>query len=116
MAITFESTPLAREHLSAAVHPRDFTMRPQAVLKDWNPGCYKVIESFSKKTGIAGILNTSFNLHGEPNVSTPEDAIRERCGSLGWIGCLLITFSFIRFDDDLGWNDWKFDCSVDKKQ
>lgn len=86
MAITFESTPLAREHLSAAVHPRDFTMRPQAVLKDWNPGYYKIIESFSKKTGIAGILNTSFNLHGEPNVSTPEDAIRTlRESGLDWL-------------------------------
>jgi len=76
MAITFETTPLARRHFAAAVHPRDFTMRPQAVLQDWNPAYHSLIRQFHDITGIGGILNTSFNLHGEPNVSTPEDAIR----------------------------------------
>lgn len=76
MAMTFDTTPLARRHFAAAVHPRDFTMRPQAVLPDWNPGYYSLIRQFRDLTGIGGVLNTSFNLHGEPNVSTPEDAIR----------------------------------------
>lgn len=76
MAITFDSTPLARKHLAAAVHPRDFTMRPQAVTRNWNPEYHRLISAFRAKTGIGGVLNTSFNLHGEPNVSTPEDAIR----------------------------------------
>ncbi|MEI6654787.1 MAG: carbamoyltransferase C-terminal domain-containing protein [Verrucomicrobiota bacterium] len=76
MAITFDVTPLARQHFAAAVHPRDFTMRPQAVIKDWNPGYHAIISEFQRLAGIGGILNTSFNLHGEPNVSTPEDAIR----------------------------------------
>lgn len=81
MAITFETTSLAREHFSAAIHPRDFTIRPQAVLESWNPDYYRIISKFRDKTGIGGILNTSFNLHGEPNVSTPEDAIRTVRGS-----------------------------------
>ena len=81
MAITFETTSLAREHFSAAIHPRDFTMRPQAVLGSWNPDYFRIISKFRDKTGIGGILNTSFNLHGEPNVSTPEDAIRTVRGS-----------------------------------
>lgn len=76
MAITFDTTPLARRHFAAAVHPRDFTMRPQAVLPDWNPDYHRLISKFREETGIGGVLNTSFNLHGEPNVSTPEDAIR----------------------------------------
>jgi len=76
MAITFDSTPLARRHFAAAVHPRDFTVRPQAVTAEWNPDYHRLISKFRDKTGIGGVLNTSFNLHGEPNVSTPEDAIR----------------------------------------
>jgi carbamoyltransferase len=76
MAITFDSTPLARDHFPAAVHPRDFTMRPQVVTKDWNPQYHAILSAFMKRTGIGGVLNTSFNLHGEPNVSAPEDAIK----------------------------------------
>ncbi|MDP2673195.1 MAG: carbamoyltransferase C-terminal domain-containing protein [Nanoarchaeota archaeon] len=75
MAITFESKETAKEDLVAAIHPYDFTVRPQVVLEKWNPDYYEIIENFKKLTGIGGILNTSFNLHGEPNVLTPEDAI-----------------------------------------
>lgn len=76
MAITFETTELARKHITAAIHPYDFTCRPQIVYKSWNPSYYLLISEFKKLTGIGGILNTSFNLHGEPNVETPEDALR----------------------------------------
>lgn len=75
MCITFDSTLLAREHIPAALHPHDYTVRPQAVDKKWNPAYYKIISEFKKLTGISGILNTSFNLHGEPNVCTFKDAI-----------------------------------------
>lgn len=76
MAITFDTTQLARSHFAAAVHPRDFTMRPQEVVAKWNPDYHAILSEFKARTGIGGVLNTSFNLHGEPNVSTPEDAIR----------------------------------------
>ncbi|MBX4196765.1 carbamoyltransferase [Candidatus Pacearchaeota archaeon] len=75
MVITFDSTPLARKHLPAAMHSYDFTLRPQVVYKEWNPDYWEIINSFKKLTGIGGVLNTSFNLHGEPNVLTPEDAL-----------------------------------------
>mgnify|MGYP001589357385 CR=1 FL=1 len=75
MAITFNSTSLAKEHLPAAMHPYDTTLRPQVVTRDYNSDYYEIIEEFSKLTGIGGILNTSFNLHGEPNVLSPEDAL-----------------------------------------
>jgi len=75
MSLTFESTPLARKDIPAAMHPYDFTIRPQAVYKSWNPDYYEILEEYKKITGVGGILNTSFNLHGEPNVLTPEDAI-----------------------------------------
>lgn len=75
MTIAFESTALARQHLVAAIHPYDFTLRPQVVDRDTNPKYYKIIKSFEEKTGIGGVLNTSFNLHGKPIVMGPEQAL-----------------------------------------
>lgn len=75
MVLTFDSTPLAQKNIPAAMHPYDFTLRPQLVTKDYNKDYYDIIEKFSKFTKIGGILNTSFNLHGEPNVLKPEDAL-----------------------------------------
>ena len=66
---------LAQKHLKAAIHPRDKTIRPQCVVKSWNPNYYEIIREFKKKTGIGAVLNTSFNLSGEPNVCSPKDAI-----------------------------------------
>jgi len=86
MCITFDSTKLAREKIPAALHPRDYTIRPQEVDKSWNPGYYKILKEFKKLTGSSGILNTSFNLHGEPNVGSPEDAIYTLDNSeLNWV-------------------------------
>jgi len=76
MCITFDSLPAARRDLRAAIHPKDFTVRPQCVVRDWNPDYHEVIRTFKELTGSGGILNTSFNLHGEPNVCSPQDAIR----------------------------------------
>lgn len=59
----------------AGTHPRDKTVRPQIVNKDQAPDYHKLIQSFKKNTGIAAVLNTSFNLHGFPLVHSPDDAI-----------------------------------------
>jgi len=75
MAIAFDSTPLARQHLRAALHPYDFTIRPQVVTKKINADYYALIKAFEKETGIGAVLNTSFNLHGEPIVCTASDAV-----------------------------------------
>ena len=75
MTIAFESTDLAKEHIPAALHPYDRTMRPQFVKKEHNPGYHKLISEYEKITGMGGILNTSFNLHGWPIVNTPKDAV-----------------------------------------
>jgi carbamoyltransferase len=75
MSITFDTTAEARVHLKAAIHPRDGTARPQCVLKSWNPDYHELISEFKALTGIGAVLNTSFNLHGEPNVCSPHDAI-----------------------------------------
>ena len=76
MAMTFDSTDLGALNFAAATHPYDKTMRIQMVSKDWNPSYYKILECFGEITGIFGVLNTSFNLHGEPNVFSPADALR----------------------------------------
>ena len=82
MAIGFDSTPLAMKHLSAGLHPFDKTMRPQVVTAKDNPGYHSLIKEFEKITGVGALLNTSFNIHGEPIVGSPSDAIDtlERCG------------------------------------
>lgn len=76
MAITFSTKELAHKELIAALHPYDLTSRPQMVKKEVNPEYYTLISEYEKLTGSGGILNTSFNLHGEPNVETPFDALR----------------------------------------
>lgn len=64
------------DDMRAATHPYDETIRPQVVDKSWNPSYYRLIELFEQKSGKkGGILNTSFNLHGYPIVSSPQDAL-----------------------------------------
>ena len=75
MVMGFDSTALAREHLIAALHPYDFSMRPQFVKKEHNPKYHRLLTEFEKLTGFGGVLNTSFNLHGWPIVCSPEDAV-----------------------------------------
>lgn len=75
MMITFDTTKKAQKDLIAALHPYDFTARPQILSKESNPQYYEIIEEFEKLTGIGGLLNTSFNIHGEPIVCSPADAL-----------------------------------------
>jgi carbamoyltransferase len=76
MTIAFPSKPLAREHIRGGLHPYDFTGRVQMVGEDWNAEYYRVLKSFeTASSGVGGIINTSFNLHGEAIVRTPKDAI-----------------------------------------
>lgn len=54
----------------------DGTGRLQTVMKELNPKFYKLIKKFNEITGVPIVLNTSFNIRGEPIVETPDDAIR----------------------------------------
>ena len=65
--------PEWRSTFSSAMHV-DFTCRPQIVEKIANPFLHKVLSSFYEKTGIPGLLNTSFNIQG-PIVETPQEAV-----------------------------------------
>lgn len=75
MIESFNTTKKGEEELIAALHPKDLTVRPQVVRKTWNPSYYKVLKEFENLTGVGGVLNTSFNLHGYPIVGTPELAL-----------------------------------------
>lgn len=75
MMATFDSTLEAQQDLVAALHAYDQTLRPQAVFRKWNPDYHALISAFKARTGVGGLLNTSFNLHGEPIVCAPADAI-----------------------------------------
>lgn len=75
MNIGFDTTGKGKKALSAAVHPYDFTCRPQILRKEDNPDYYKLIKYFEDQTGIGAVLNTSFNYHGEPIVCSPKDAL-----------------------------------------
>lgn len=50
------------------------TGRLQTIRKDWNPRYYRLVETFGRATGVPVLLNTSFNLRGEPIVGSPADA------------------------------------------
>ena len=65
--------PHAHSILPAITHV-DGTGRLQTVFKDQSPRYYKLIDRFGQATGVPVILNTSFNLRGEPIVTTPANA------------------------------------------
>lgn len=64
-----------KEIIKAVTHV-DGTGRLQTVTREFNGKFYNIIESFYKKTGVPVLLNTSFNVAGEPIVESPEDAIK----------------------------------------
>ena len=76
MTTAFESTAAAQRDLPAALHPADLTARPQVVTREDNSGYYAIIEEFERMTGVGSVLNTSFNLHGDPIVLGPDAALR----------------------------------------
>src|SRR5262245_29759415 len=70
-----------RDVLPAITHV-DGTGRLQTVSRQTNPRYYQLIQQFGEATGVPVVLNTSFNLKGEPIVNTPEEAFNtfRRCG------------------------------------
>ena len=74
MTCLFDSTEIAKKDLICAIHPVYFTLRPQILREKQNPNYYNLISQFKERTGIGAVLNTSFNIHGFPNVSSHKDA------------------------------------------
>jgi carbamoyltransferase len=65
-----------KQHILPAITHVDGTGRLQTVHRDVSPRYYRLIERFGEATGVPVLMNTSFNLRGEPIVNTPEEAFR----------------------------------------
>ncbi|MHB1134239.1 MAG: carbamoyltransferase family protein [Chloroflexota bacterium] len=75
MTITFDCTPSMRATSPGVVHV-DGTARPQLVDPETAPDSYEILQAYHRLTGIPSLINTSFNMHEEPIVASPEDALR----------------------------------------
>jgi carbamoyltransferase len=75
MTTTLPCTQKMRKLSPAVVHT-DGTARPQLVSSRVSPSLYSILCHYNKLTGIPSLVNTSFNMHGEPIVCSPDDAVR----------------------------------------
>jgi carbamoyltransferase len=75
MTITFDCTEFMKRTCPAAVHV-DGTARPQLIRQEANPSFYHIVREYYHLSGIPSVINTSFNMHEEPIVNSPQDAIR----------------------------------------
>ncbi len=75
MTLTYQCTEKMKKTSPAVVH-LDGTARPQLVTREINGRYYDVVKEYFRRTGIPSLVNTSFNMHEEPIVCTPEDAVR----------------------------------------
>lgn len=75
MITSFTCKEPKRDKVPAVVHA-DHTLRPQTVKQDFNRRYWNLISEFGKLTGEHLLLNTSFNIMGEPIVNHPREAIR----------------------------------------
>ena len=66
---------VVRSEIPAVTHV-DYSARLQTVDEERNPRLYHLLEAFDRLTGCPVLVNTSFNVRGEPIVCTPEDAYR----------------------------------------
>jgi carbamoyltransferase len=75
----------------------DYSARVQTVHAATNPRFYALLEVFKRRTGCSVLINTSFNVRGEPIVCSPEDAFRCFMGTD--LDCLVIGNCFLRKDE-----------------
>ena len=75
-----EKLNIARSDIPAVTHV-DYSARVQTVHSETNPRYHKLLRAFQNRTKCPALINTSFNIRGEPIVCTPEDAFRCFMGS-----------------------------------
>jgi carbamoyltransferase len=75
MTVTFDVKREWQPRIPAVVHV-DGTARPQLVRKDRNPLYWDLIDRYRQLSGIPLVLNTSFNVHEEPIVCGPREAVQ----------------------------------------
>lgn len=108
-----ERLNVARSEIPAVTHV-DYSARIQSVRKETNPLYWEIIEAFRQKTGCPVIVNTSFNVRGEPIVCSPEDSyrcfMRTEMDYLVLETCVLSKENQPPFNDK---TDWKSEFKLD---
>jgi len=102
-----------RSDLPAITHV-DYSARVQTVHKETNPRYHALLRAFEEKTGCATVVNTSFNVRGEPIVGSPEDAYR--CFMRTEMDALVIENFLLLKPDQPDWReegDWRNEFELD---
>lgn len=108
-----EKLNVKRSEIPAVTHV-DYSARIQTVRRETNPLYWEIIEAFGRQTGCPVIVNTSFNVRGEPIVCTPEDSyrcfMRTEMDFLVLESCVLDKKNQPRFKEQADWrSDFKLD-------
>jgi len=108
-----EKLNVARSNLPAITHV-DYSARVQTVHSDTNPRYHALLKAFEARTGCGVLINTSFNVRGEPIVGTPTDAyrcfMRTQMDYLVVENCLLSKSDQPQWTDD---TDWQSEFELD---
>ncbi|MFU8812111.1 MAG: carbamoyltransferase [Balneolaceae bacterium] len=102
-----------RSTIPAVTHV-DFSARVQTVHKETNPAYHALLEAFYQKTGVPVLVNTSFNVRGEPIVCTAEDAYR--CFMRTRLDRLVIGTTIFKKEEQPAWpeaEEWKEEFTLD---
>lgn len=108
-----EKLNIKRSDIPAVTHV-DYSARIQTVRRETNPLYWEIIDAFNRLTGCPAIVNTSFNVRGEPIVCTPEDSyrcfMRTEMDYLVLETCVLDKKEQPKFADRADWrNEFKLD-------
>ena len=102
-----------RSDIPAVTHI-DYSARVQTVHKDTNPRYYALLTAFKEETGCPVLVNTSFNVRGEPIVNTPEEAYR--CFMRTEMDYLVLENCLLKKQDQANWDDrenWREEFVLD---
>jgi carbamoyltransferase len=108
-----EKLNVVRSEIPAVTHV-DYSARVQTVRHKDNPLYWEIIEAFRKKTGCPVIINTSFNVRGEPIVCSPEDSYR--CFMRTEMDLLVLETCVLHKEDQPEFNDqtnWRQEFALD---
>jgi carbamoyltransferase len=108
-----EKLNVPRSDIPAVTHV-DYSARIQTVRRDTNPLYYDIIDAFYRRTGCPVIVNTSFNVRGEPIVCSPDDAhrcfMRTEMDALVLENFVLLKSAQMPLEDD---GEWRREFALD---
>jgi carbamoyltransferase len=108
-----EKLHVPRSQIPAVTHV-DYSARIQTVHEETNPRFHKLLDTFERNTGCPVLVNTSFNVRGEPIVNTPEDAYR--CFMRTEMDCLVLENVILHKNEQPIWEeqkDWQNEFELD---